>query len=415
MSLQNADVALPPAPLPLLGALLSGRRALAWCAVLFVIEAMMLAFIIVGSHGYLTPEPITTTTDFSSFYAAGRLADEGHPTLAYDQAAHYAEEQRDTMAGVIYSYFYYPPVFLMLCALLGRLPYLLSFIVFGVVTGALYVTAAVRILARKHGAVVIAVLAFPANFYNLGLGQNGFLTAGLFGFATLLIDRRPMLAGMLFGSLIVKPHFGLLIPVALVAGLHGRALVGATVSVLALVGLSTVWFGVDTWAAFIDSFIHSPSMYQSGQIGFQLMVSVFGAMRLVGFEPTAAYAVQGAATVFSMAAVFVVWQRRLSLPIRAATLLAATVTAIPLILFYDLTLVGIAVAWLVRDSGRTTVTEKLLIGGVFALAVLVRTVTEAASLPLGLLATCLVLGMALHRAAGEIKARRLAPVILQAH
>jgi alpha-1,2-mannosyltransferase len=110
--------------------LLTGHRAVAWCAVLLTVEVLTLLFVIAGTHGYVTALPRPTTTDFSSFYAAGRLADAGHPALAYDQAAHYAEEQRDTLPGVIYSYFYYPPIFLMICALLGRLPYLLSFIVF---------------------------------------------------------------------------------------------------------------------------------------------------------------------------------------------------------------------------------------------------------------------------------------------
>jgi hypothetical protein len=156
--------------------------------------------------------------------------------------------------------------------------------------------------------------------------------------------------------------------------------------------------------AYLEYFSHSPSLYQSGTIAFYGMVSVLGAVRLEGFGPTPAYAVQAVATLLCMGAVFVVWRRHLSLPVRAATLLAATVCAVPLILFYDLTIIGVAIAWLCRPAARTmTVTEKLLIACVFALTLMANPVSWVLQLPLGLMAACTVLGLALYRAAGEIR------------
>jgi hypothetical protein len=75
-------------------------------------------FLVAGTHGLIVPLAGPTSTDFVSFYAAGALADAGTPELAYDQAAHDAAEQRATAAGVEYRFFYYPPVFLLLCAAL---------------------------------------------------------------------------------------------------------------------------------------------------------------------------------------------------------------------------------------------------------------------------------------------------------
>ena len=60
-------------------------------------------------------------------------------------------------------------------------------------------------------------IAFPAVFVNLGHGHNGFLTAALMGLALLLLDRRPIVSGILFGLLAYKPQFGLLIPLVLIA------------------------------------------------------------------------------------------------------------------------------------------------------------------------------------------------------
>ena len=71
---------------------------------------------VAGTHGWIVPLDKPTTTDFVSFYAAGKLADAGTPALAYDQAAHLAAEEAITAPGIRYQYFNYPPVFLMRCA-----------------------------------------------------------------------------------------------------------------------------------------------------------------------------------------------------------------------------------------------------------------------------------------------------------
>ncbi len=73
-------------------------------------------------------------TDFVSFYAAGRLAAAGTPALAYNRAAHYAAEAADEPAGSPYNYFYYPPIFLLPCAALVRLPYIAAFLLFEAAT-----------------------------------------------------------------------------------------------------------------------------------------------------------------------------------------------------------------------------------------------------------------------------------------
>ena len=52
------------------------------------------------------------------------------------------------------------------------------------------------------------------------------------------------------------------------------------------------------------------------------------------------------------ATVFWVWRRGWSLPVRAAILLAATPLSVPVALFYDLVLSGVALAWLVRWGQR---------------------------------------------------------------
>ena len=121
---------------------LDRRRVFACCGTLLAIEIGVFLFLVAGTHGLIVPLSQPTSTDFVSFYAAGSLADAGKPELAYDHAEHYAAEERATAVGVEYRFFYYPPVFLLLCAALARLPYMVAFLVFEAATLALYLIVA---------------------------------------------------------------------------------------------------------------------------------------------------------------------------------------------------------------------------------------------------------------------------------
>jgi hypothetical protein len=170
----------------------------------------------------------------------------------------------------------------------------------------------------------------------------------LFGAATLQVDRSPVVAGLLFGAICYKPHFGLLIPVALAAGGHWRAFAGAMLSVLALVVLSLLLFGSQTWSAYLDAMAGAGSVYAVGHLDFAAFISAFGTARALGLPPWVATSIQAAVTLIAAWAVALVWRRRCSLPIRAAVLAAATPIAIPVALVYDLMVSGIAMAWLYR-------------------------------------------------------------------
>ncbi|MBV9783501.1 MAG: DUF2029 domain-containing protein [Acidisphaera sp.] len=375
--------------------MLGRGRILAWSGVLLIAELLTLAFITAGTHGLIVTLDRPASTDFVSFYAAGALADAGTPALAYHAAEHYAAEQQATQAGIGYVLFFYPPVFLLLCAPLARLPYLAAFLVFAGLTLAPYLLVLQRVVGERGWAAMLPGLAFPAVLWSIGIGQNALLTASLFGAATLLLDRRPAMAGLLFGALCYKPHLGLLVPVALAAGGHWRSFVAAGASALGLVLLSVVAFGVQTWHDFFAAFAGSPEIYQSGQVTFTAMVSVFGAARLLGLPPAAAYAAQGVAALLAAGFVAVVWRRRPSLPLRAASLIAATLEAVPLLLFYDLVLACVAIAWLVREARAAGYLpgEKLVFGGIFLVPLISRSAASGFTVPIGPLAGAALIGL----------------------
>jgi alpha-1,2-mannosyltransferase len=379
-----------PSPSPVRIPSLDRRHLVVGGAIFLALELALFLFVVAGTHGLIVPLRHPTTTDFVSFYAAGELADAGTPQLAYDHGAHFAAEERATAKGIGYNIFNYPPVFLMVCAVLGRMPYLVAFVVFEAVTLAVYLLVAVRILGITGNFTarnLIPLVAFPPVFWTIGLGQNAFLSAALFGAATLYVDKKPLAAGLLFGGLTYKPHFAVLVPVALVAGRHWRALTGFLVSGLGLLSTSMLCFGWTTWHAFLIDATESVGFYQSGKVAFANFVTPFGAVRLFGGSPETGYLVQAAAATMAASLVAVVWYRCLPLPVRAAALATATLVAVPLALFYDLMLASIAGLWLLREDGCPHLPHwaKWTFAGLVVLSFNPRALAETWHLPAGAL------------------------------
>ena len=324
---------------------LTRDRLIAYATVLALTEMMLFAFCVAGAHGLIVPLEHPGSTDFVSFHAAGALANAGTPWLAYDRVAHHAAERAATGFDSAYNYFYYPPIFLLICAPLARLPYLAGFVVFQAVSLVLCFLAA-RLIRRDLPLVVF--LAFPGLWWAIGTGQNALLTAALFAAGTALIDRRPWLSGLCLGALCYKPHFGLLIPVALIAGGHWRAFAGAALAVIALTGASVMLFGFAAWEAFFAAAQGSGEVYAGQAIFMGGLTSPFGALMALGAPRHIAFAVQAVAMLVAAAAVAWVWHGRAVLPLRAAMLLTATPVAVPVLMFYDLMLVFLALVWLTR-------------------------------------------------------------------
>jgi len=331
---------------------LNARRVRMGTRVLMLLQIAGFLFVIAGTHGLIVPQEKPTTTDFVSFYAAGKMVLQGTPALAYDRAAHYALEQAITEPGIGYQYFFYPPVYLLLCAALAVLPYLVSFVLFQAVTLGFFLWV-LRQLIGHHRGWWVAALAFPPVYWAMGLGQNSFLTAGLLGWGMLLLVPRPFLAGLALGALCYKPHFGLLLPLVLLLGRQWMAIAGAAVSVLGLSGLTVLLFGTETWQAYLLAMQSSRDVYESGTIDFIGMATPFGGALLTGLAPAKAHVVQIVATLATAALVGWIWVRGAVLEVRAPALAAGTLLAVHLALIYDVVLVLLAMAFLVRAGSAT--------------------------------------------------------------
>ena len=143
-------------------------------------------------------------------------------------------------------------------------------------------------------------IAFPGALVNLTNGQNGFLTLALLGAALLTLERRPILAGVMFGLMSYKPQYGLLVPIFLIATGRWRAIAAASVTVVLLAALSFAMFGAQTWQAFFTSIAFTRHVVlEQGGSGFEKLQSAFAAARLWGFSVATAYAFQAAVSLIS--------------------------------------------------------------------------------------------------------------------
>jgi hypothetical protein len=311
--------------------------------------AVTLGVLAVADNG-IGPDGQPVGTDFASFWNAARLALAGQPTLPYDAPA-FADAQRSAMGAIPFYAFFYPPTFLLLLAPLGALPYLAALATFLAATFLIAALAARRILPGGAGLLLLA--AAPASFIALGHGQNAFLLAGLLGLGLALLDRRPIVAGLLIALASVKPQLGLLLPVALLAGQRWRSLVAAGLGTLGLAGIAGVAFGPEIWRAFLDQTPFAGETMRAGIVPWGKMVTVYAGLRVLGSGETIALTVQALCLLAATVLVALVWRDRAPgrAPLRAAILLAALPLAAPVALDYDLLLLLPAILWLAAHAG----------------------------------------------------------------
>ena len=110
----------------------------------------------------------------------------------------------------------------------------------------------------------------------------------------MCIDRRPVLAGILFGLLTFKPHLGVLIPFALLVLGAWRVIAVAAVTTLLLVAGSVAVFGTEPWQRFVGETSGYQLSLVQGFEGFytRMMASVLAAARTFGLSYQTALAIQ---------------------------------------------------------------------------------------------------------------------------
>ncbi|HEY0315078.1 MAG TPA: glycosyltransferase family 87 protein [Sphingomonas sp.] len=375
------------------------RRVRLVCGLLLAATILSYAFLLATAHGTLDRAGRPIGTDFSDVYAAGWMADHGRAAAAWVWPEHYKVQQALHHSKALPFYgWHYPPPFLLLASLLASLPYLAALALWQSVTltGAVVVA---RHIVPGPG-TTLAVLAAPASFVCLGHGQNAFLTASLLAGGLMLLDRRPWLAGLLLGCLVYKPQFALLLPVVLIAAGNRRAFLGAALSSLGLVAITLAIWGWPVWEAFRGSLtITRTIVIETGQTGWEKIVTSFATARALGAPVPLAYAFQGVSTALAIAGAAIA-ARWASPAVRGAAACCAALLSTPYALDYDLVILGGALCFLVADARERgwLAHEKSILALAYVTPLFGRQIAALTLVPIDWIAVAAVFILAMRRA-----------------
>ena len=278
----------------------------------------------------------------------------------------------------------YAPSALLLFAPFGKLPFGLFYPLWTGVTGALLGWAAATRLHRDRW-VCLALLGLgSACFMSILIGQVTLLIGALALCGLGLLDRRPILAGVLLGAAaMIKPTAFLLLPVALLAVGSWRTLIAAAGTAIAAWALSSALFGWGLWLDWLhalpafDRLVRSEPTLWRGVINFTWLAHLAGASDGLVLGVRAALAAAGAALVW------VVFRRTRDVATRVIVMVGVSLMITPYAMFYDAAILAAPAVILMSADARR-------LGRGLACFLLVELAASPPVAPLGLLALVLM-------------------------
>src|SRR5882757_178850 len=318
------------------------------CFVLCVINASFFPTAFFAHWWIFDGQGLGIPTDFVNVWSAGKLVLDGHPAWAYDWAI-----QKQVQVAVLGQGYegnfawHYPPPFLFIAGLLAHFPYAVAFIGWAAVSLVPYLAVMRAIVGRPFGLLLAA--AFPMVLNNTLVGQNGFLTAALIGGTLVLIPVRPVLAGICLGLLSYKPQYGLLFPIVLIAASQWTVFFSAGITAVAMALASWLAFGTESWQAFFHWMpMFSQAFLTEGKATWWKLQSLFSLVRFLGGTEQLAWIFQWILTATVAVVLALMWRSRIPYTLKAAALAVGTLLTTPYLFMYDMMVLAIPVAFLVR-------------------------------------------------------------------
>lgn len=279
--------------------------------------------------------------DVVAFQRAADMAAAGQASEAYDAAA-FREGLSPQHKGMLWLN---PPHGFLLVAPMSGAPYGAAKVALLALT--ILALAAIGAMARAPLWMVAALIVSPAAFASLLVMQTGPLIAlGLLA-AFMLAPSRPAAAGLILALLTLKPQYGLMAPVFLVALGCWRAIGWGAVFSAVLTALSVAAYGAGPWLAFFES-MTGGTMSAHGANLHRDMLSAGSTLLKLGAGP-----LSGAAQIVAIAAcaaVTFVAARRLPRDAAIGVALLASAAASPSLWVYDWPLIAAGLLMLARAS-----------------------------------------------------------------
>jgi alpha-1,2-mannosyltransferase len=339
--------------------------------------ALATGIVVVGLEiGYLLFSPLpydpigyVVGRDFVNTWIGAKLALSGHPAPYFAIDAYNKLLAQNFGAGYPTHIWSYPPYILLYIWPWGLMPYMAGYVLYCALGLILYIAV---VSDGDYRADHLALLAIaPAVTVNIWTGQNGFIITALLVGGLLQLDRRPILAGILFGLLCIKPQLGLLLPLMLALTGRWRTIVAAAMTIVVLIAVTTAIFGTDVWTSYWYNAL--PTQKKNSFVGFaHFMVHMPTALmnaKIAGLSLMTAVFIQGAVTVATIAAVVWTFWRRRDPALSMAILITAIFTVTPYAFNYDMVLFSWVII-LLKDRADNDKWDYALMLGVWATPIL---------------------------------------------
>jgi arabinofuranan 3-O-arabinosyltransferase len=211
------------------------------------------------------------------------------------------------------------------------------------------------------------------------------------------------LAGICLGLLTYKPQFGLLFPIVLIADRRWLTIAVAALTAIALAALSWLVFGSASWQAFAHwAPLSSHALIDEGALDWYRLQSVFALVRAHGGSETLAWTVQGVLSLTLAVGLAWLWKSRVAFELKAAALAAGALLATPYLFMYDLVVLAVAVAFLLRLALAREFLSGIEIAALAAAGALILTYPYVKT-QVGLAAVVIVMVLIVHRASTQAR------------
>ncbi|HEY1857975.1 glycosyltransferase family 87 protein [Acidocella sp.] len=272
-------------------------------------------------------------SDFMAFWSYPRFA-AAHPVRDIYNAAQLQVFQQSLYPGFHSFYPYlYPPTLLLVTWWLRFCGFATAQLLWSLAGLAFFLAAGLAFCRRRL--VLLALLVSPASLLNLVTGETAYFTSGLLLLGLAARPGRPILAGIAFGLLTLKPQLGVLLPIFLIAQRDWTVIGAAVATAVGLIVASCLAFPPSLWGLWFHTLPAYQASYFSGT-GLNLNIVITPAANLItlGLAPGIAWAVQA---LYGLTIAVLVWlaARHASNQHAVAVLLAGMFLAVPHAYAYD--------------------------------------------------------------------------------
>ncbi len=278
--------------------------------------------------------------DFKNVWLAGHLwrADD-FVTLTDPVEYNLHRAMRFTFdAGHVWSF---PLHFILMTLPFSYLPFLWSALVWTILGAVAYALLMTR-LGQTGWAAILLTLTSSGVFLVLFFGQSAFFFAALLWGGLLAVPASPVLAGVMFGLLSVKPQIMLFPGILLLTGRAFRPIGIAFLVAAVLVGVTTLIIGIEPWQMLFSKTApyQTEVMFERRSLQPYAITWYSAIWRLTqDHTTTVAVAVQSVVTATAVAACIAVGLSRRAWRERVDACMALALAGLPYVLSYDLLLI----------------------------------------------------------------------------